>query len=132
MKYLSQKKTLLLVVLSFVILGGIYFLPILLENMLLQKIVTVSYLILGTALATMFFLVNGASTTIVDGEYEKQFYKSVKDGSAKDEGENLHWNPLKLSLVKRIYYSKLLLCLLFPIIVMFFLEYIALLLSQFE
>ncbi len=132
MKYLSQKKTLLLMVSAFIVLGGIYFLPIILENMLLQKIVTVSYLILGTVLAALFFLVNGASTAIVDGEYEKNFYKSVKDGNAQDEGENLHWNPLKLSLVKRIYYSKLLLCFLFPIIVMFFLEYIALLISQFE
>ena len=112
MKYLSQKKTLLLLALSFFVLGGIYFLPIILENMLLQKIVTISYLVVGTALAVLFFLVNGASTAIVDGEYEKSFYKTVKDGTAATEGENLHWNPLKLSLVKRIYYSKLILCFL--------------------
>ena len=132
MKYLSQKKTLLLLALSFIVLGGIYFLPIILENMLLQKIVTISYLVIGTVLAALFFLVNGASTAIVDGEYEKGFYKTVKEGTAKTEGENLHWNPLKLTLVKRIYYSKLILCFLFPIIVLFFMEYIALLISQFE
>lgn len=132
MKYLSQKKTLLLLALSFIVLGGIYFLPIILENMLLQKIVTISYLVIGTALAVLFFLVNGASTAIVDGEYEKCFYKTVKNGTAATEGENLHWNPLKLTLVKRIYYSKLILCFLFPIIVFFFMEYIALLISQFE
>lgn len=131
MKYLSQKKTLFLLVTSFLLLGSIYLLPILLENMLLQKIITISYLVLGTVFATLFFLVNGASTSIIDGEYEKAFYKTVKDGSATSEGENLHWNPLKLSLVKRIYYSKILLCLLFPILVMFFIEYVALLLSQF-
>ena len=132
MKYLSQKKTLLLLALSFFVLGGIYFLPIILENMLLQKIVTISYLVVGTALAVLFFLVNGASTAIVDGEYEKSFYKTVKNGTADTEGENLHWNPLKLTLVKRIYYSKLILCFLLPIIVFFFMEYVALLISQFE
>lgn len=132
MKYLSQKKTLLLLALSFFVLGGIYFLPIILENMLLQKIVTISYLVVGTALAVLFFLVNGASTAIVDGEYEKSFYKTVKNGTATTEGENLHWNPLKLTLVKRIYYSKLILCFLLPIIVFFFMEYVALLISQFE
>lgn len=132
MKYLSQKKTLLLLALSFFVLGGIYFLPIILENMLLQKIITISYLVIGTALAVLFFLVNGASTSIVDGEYEKGFYKTVKNGTATTEGENLHWNPLKLTLVKRIYYSKLILCFLLPIIVFFFMEYVALLISQFE
>ena len=100
--------------------------------MLLQKIVTISYLVVGTALAVLFFLVNGASTAIVDGEYEKSFYKTVKNGTADTEGENLHWNPLKLTLVKRIYYSKLILCFLLPIRVFFFMEYVALLISQFE
>lgn len=130
MKYLSQKKTLAIFILSFVVLGGVYLLPILLENMLLQKIVTISYLVLGTAIGVLFFLVNGASTAIIDGEYEKNFYAQIKKGTAKDEGENLHWNPLGLSLASRIYYSKILLCLLFPILVMFFLEYIALLISH--
>lgn len=127
MKYLSQKKTVLLLGASFIIFGGIYLLPLGFENMILQKIVTISYLVIGTALATLFFLVNGASTAIVDGEYEKAYYKSLKEGKATDEGQNMHWNPLKLSLAKRIYYSKILLCLLFPIIVMFFIEYIAVL-----
>lgn len=131
MKYLSQKMTLLLLVTAFIVLGGIYFLPIIFESMLLQKIITISYLVTGFVLALLFFLVNGASTTIIDGEYEKSYYKTVKDGTAKDEGKNLHWNPLKLTLVKRIYYSKLLLCFLFPIIALFFMEYIALLISQF-
>lgn len=132
MKYLSQKKTLVLLASAFIVIGGIYFLPIVLRNMLMQKIITISYLVIGTALAALFFLVNGASTTIIDGEYEKNYYKTVKDGSAKTEGENLHWNPLKLTLVKRIYYSKLILCFLIPIVMMFFLEYIALLISHFE
>ncbi len=130
MKYLSQKKTLAIFILSFVVLGGLYLLPILLENMLLQKIITISYLVLGTAIGVLFFLVNGASTAIIDGEYEKNFYAQIKKGTATDEGENLHWNPLGLSLARRIYYSKILLCLLFPILVMFFLEYIALLISH--
>ena len=132
MKYLSQKKTLLILALSFIVQGGIYFVPNILESMVLQKIITISYLVIGTALGVLFFLVNGASTAIIDGEYEKNFYNSVKSGKAETEGENFHWNPLRLSLVKRIYYSKLLLCLLFPIIVIFFMEYIALLVSQFE
>ena len=131
MKYLSQKMTLLLLALAFIVLGGIYFLPIVLENMLLQKIITISYLVVGFLLALIFFLVNGASTAIIDGEYEKAYYKTVKDGTAKNEGENRHWNPLGLTLVKRIYYSKLILCFLLPIIVLFFMEYIALLISQF-
>lgn len=131
MKYLNPKQTILLLLIDFPLLGGIYLLPIILENMLLQKIVSISYLVVGTILATLFFLVNGASTAIIDGEYEKSFYKTVKNGTATTEGENLHWNPLKLTLVKRIYYSKILLCVLFPIIVVFFVEYVALLVSQF-
>ncbi len=129
MKYISPKKTLLLTVISFIVASGIYFLPIMLENMILQKIVTISYLTVGTLLATAFFLVNGASTVVIDGEYEKDFYKKIKNKTAETEGENLHWNPLKLTLAKRIYYSKILLIFLFPIVTMFFIEYIAILLD---
>ena len=100
--------------------------------MLLQKIVTISYLIIGTITAIAFFLVNGASTSLVDGDYEKEFYKKIKNKTAENEGENLHWNPLSLSLARRIYYSKILLCILFPIIVLFFLEYIALLVEYYR
>ncbi len=110
---------------------GIYLLPIFFQNMLFQKIVTISYLAIGFILAGLFFLVNGASTAIVDGEYEKKYYKSLAEGKALDGGENFHWNPLKLSLADRIYYSKLLLCFIFPIFVVFFMEYVALLVSSF-
>lgn len=131
MKYLSKKKTLLILLAAMVVTSVIYYLPNALENMTLQKIVTISYIVIGTLLGGAFFLVNGASTAVIDGEYEKKFYKSLKEGKAKDEGENLHWNPLKLTLAKRIYYSKLLLCFLFPIIAMFFIEYVTILISHF-
>ena len=130
MKYLSKKKTLLILIAATVVTSIIYYLPNALENMTLQKIVTISYIVIGTLLGVAFFLVNGASTAVIDGEYENKFYNSVKEGKAKDEGENLHWNPLKLTLVKRIYYSKLLLCFLFPILAMFFIEYVTLLISH--
>ena len=130
MKYLSQKQTAFLLGASFVVFGGIYLIPMGLENLLLTKIITISYIVIGTVLATLFFLVNGASTAIVDGEYEKSYYASLKKGAADTEGENMHWNPLKLSLAKRIYYSKILLCLLFPIVAIFFIEYIAILISH--
>lgn len=130
MKYLSKKKTLLLLITTTIVTSIIYYLPNALENMTLQKVVTISYLVIGTLLGGAFFLVNGASTAVIDGEYEKKFYNSVKEGKAKDEGENLHWNPLKLTLVKRIYYSKLLLCFLFPILAMFFIEYVTILISH--
>ena len=110
---------------------GVYLLPVFFQNMLFQKIVTISYLIIGFLLALLFFLVNGASTAIVDGEYEKKYYRNLKEGKATDEGQNFHFNPLKLSLMKRIYYSKILLCFLFPIFVIFFMEYIALIVSNF-
>ncbi len=110
---------------------GIYLLPIFFQNMLFQKIVTISYLVIGFILAGFFFLVNGASTAIVDGEYEKKYYKALKEGKAHDGGENFHWNPLKLSLSDRIYYSKILLCFIFPIFVAFFMEYVSLLISSF-
>ena len=131
MKYLSKKKTFLLMVTSLVLEIGVYLLPVFFQNMLFQKIVTISYLIIGFLLALLFFLVNGASTAIVDGEYEKKYYRSLKEGKATDEGQNFHFNPLKLSLMKRIYYSKILLCFLFPIFVIFFMEYIALIVSNF-
>ncbi len=131
MKYLSGKKTLFLMISAFIVESGIYFIPIILENMLLQKIFVFSYIFLGTVLGVLFILVNGASTAIIDGEYEKKFAKSLKEGKAKDEGENFHWNPLKLTLAKRIYYSKIILAFLFPIVVIFFVEYIALLISSF-
>lgn len=131
MKYISPKKTLFLTIFSFLSEATVYALPIVLQNMVLQKIITISFIILGTVLATLFFLVNGASTAIVDGEYEKKFIKSLKDGTASDEGENFHWNPLKLTLAKRVYYSKIIMAFLFPVIVIFFMEYVALLISQF-
>ncbi len=131
MKYISPKKTLILTIFAFLSEITVYALPIILQNMVFQKIITISFIILGTLLAALFLLVNGASTAIIDGEYEKKFMKSVKDGSATGEGENLHWNPLKLTLVKRVYYSKIIMAFLFPVIILFFMEYIALLIYQF-
>lgn len=131
MKYISPKKTLILTVFALLFEGTVYALPIIFENMLLQKIMTVSYIVFGTLLAVLFFLVNGASTVIVDGEYEKKLMKSIRLGESKDEGENFHWNPLKLSLAKRVYYSKIIMAFLFPVIVIFFMEYLSLLISQF-
>lgn len=130
MKYLSPKRTVLYLIASFFIFSLIYAMPIVLQDMTLQKIVSVSYIIIGTITAGAFFLVNGASTTIVESDYEKEFYKKIKNGTAENEGENLHWNPLSLSLARRIYYSKILLCILFPIVVLFFLEYIFLLIDM--
>ena len=131
MKYISPKKTLILTIFAFLLEVSVYALPIILQNMVLQKIITISYIILGTLLAALFLLVNGASTAIIDGEYEKKFMKDLREGNASGEGENLHWNPLKLTLVKRVYYSKIIMAFLFPVIVIFFMEYLALLISEF-
>lgn len=131
MKYLSPKKTIFLVAVAFLAEVTVYLIPVVLQNMLLQKIITILYIILGTLLGVAVFLINGASTAIVDGEYEKNYMKSLKEGRAKNEGENLHWNPLKLSLAKRVYYSKIVICLLLPILAIFFMEYVLLLISQF-
>ena len=131
MNYLSKKKTLALILISLTLEVGVYLIPIFLQNMLLQKIITIAYLALGTLLGVAFFLVNGASTAVIDGEYEKNFMKALREGKAEGEGENFHWNPLKISLAKRVYYSKIILSLLLPIFVVFFMEYIALLISQF-
>lgn len=130
MKYLSGKKTLFLMLTAFIVEAGIYFIPIMLENMLLQKIFVICYILVGTVLGILFILVNGASTAIIDGEYEKKYAKALKEGRAEDGGENFHWNPLKLTLAKRIYYSKIILAFFFPIVVIFFVEYIALLVSS--
>ena len=131
MKYLSSKKTIFLVAFAFLAEVSIYLIPVVLENMVLQKIITIAYIFIGTLLGVALFLINGASTAIVDGEYEKKYIKALKEGKAKDEGENFHWNPLKLSLAKRVYYSKITLCFLFPILAIFFMEYVFLLISQF-
>lgn len=131
MKYLSPKKTVFLIAAAFLAEVTVYLIPVVLENMLLQKIITILYIVLGTLLGVAIFLINGASTAIVDGEYEKNYIKSLKEGRAKDEGENFHWNPLKLSLAKRVYYSKIVICFLLPILAIFFMEYVLLLISQF-
>ena len=131
MKYLSNRKTLFLTITAFIIEAGIYFIPIFLENMLLQKIFVISYIVLGTLLGILFILVNGASTAVIDGEYEKKFSKALREGKAKEDGENFHWNPLKLTLSKRMYYSKIILAFLFPIIFIFFMEYVALIIYTF-
>lgn len=132
MKYLSKKNTFFLLIFSFLTLGTIYYLPILFESMLLQKIVSVSYIVIAVVLGVLFMLVNGSSSTIVDGEYEKNYYNSLKQGKAVGEGENLHWNPLNLSLAKRIYYAKIIICVLCPIVALFFIDYVYLLISLFE
>lgn len=131
MKYLTRKNTSILLILSFIVETAVYLLPVFLQSMTLQRIFTILYIVVGTALGVAFFLVNGASTAIIDGEYEKKYIKTLREGNAKDEGENLHWNPLKLSLARRIYYSKITLCLLLPILAIFFMEYVLLLISQF-
>ncbi len=131
MKYLTRKHTILLLALSFIVEVGIYLIPVFLQSMVLQRIITILYIVVGTALGVVFFVVNGASTAIIDGEYEKKYIKALREGKAVDEGENLHWNPLKLSLAKRIYYSKITLCFLVPILMIFFMEYVLLLVSQF-
>lgn len=131
MKYLTRKHTILLLALSFIVEVGIYLIPVFLQSMVLQRIITILYIVVGTALGVVFFVVNGASTAIIDGEYEKKYIKDLREGKAVDEGENLHWNPLKLSLAKRIYYSKITLCFLVPILMIFFMEYVLLLVSQF-
>ena len=132
MKYLSKKKTAILLTVSFLAVLGIYALPVLLESLLLHKIIWWSYIALGTGLGVAFLLVNGASTAIIDGEYEKKFYKLLKEGKAENEGQNFHWNPLNLSLAKRIYYSKLILCFLVPVVAVFFIDYVYMLLTYFE
>ena len=119
MKYLSPKKTIFLISIAFLTEVTVYLIPVILENMILQKIMTILYIAVGTLLGVALFLINGASTAIVDGEYEKKYMKSLKEGNAKDEGENFHWNPLNLSLAKRVYYSKITLCFLFPILAIF-------------
>ena len=131
MKYLTRKHTILFLALSFIVEVGVYLIPVFLQSMVLQRIITILYIVVGTALGVVFFVVNGASTAIIDGEYEKKYIKALREGKAVDEGENFHWNPLKLSLAKRVYYSKITLCFLVPILVIFFMEYVLLLVSQF-
>ncbi|MBQ7896922.1 MAG: hypothetical protein IJ323_00715 [Clostridia bacterium] len=131
MKYLTRKHITVLLTASFIVEVAIYLIPVFLQSMVLQRIITILYIVAGTALGAVFFAVNGASTAIIDGEYEKNYIKALREGKAKDEGENFHWNPLKLSLAKRIYYSKITLCFLVPILAIFFMEYVLLLISQF-
>jgi NADH:ubiquinone oxidoreductase subunit 3 (subunit A) len=130
MKYLSAKKTVLILALNLTVACILWALPSVLENMLLQKIVVITFTAVGIVLAFLFFLVNGMSTTLTEGAYEKEYYTHLKSGTALDEGQNLRPNPFKLTLCKRIYYSKLLLLFLFPVIAVYLFECAAMLLEM--
>ena len=122
MKYLSGKKTLILLAVNIFVFGIIWALPTVLENMLFQKIVVVSYTVFGTLMALLYFFINGFSWSITEGAYEKEYYSHLKNGTALDEGTNLRPNPLKLSLCKRIYYAKLTLLFLVPVVLLYLFE----------
>ena len=129
MKYMSAKKTLLILASSFILYFSLWSLPVILENMLLQKIVFWTFCAYGFILALLFFLINGGVSTLTDGVYEKEFYKNLREGRAINEGENTRYNPFGLTLCRRIYYAKLTLSLLFPVILLFAFEYIAIVLE---
>lgn len=129
MKYLSIKKTLFLLVLNFTVVTLLWMLPTFFESMLLQKIIVISLTVIGIVLAFLFFMVNGMTTSITEGAYEKEYYQHLKKGTALDEGRNLRYNPFKLSLSRRIYLAKLILVFLTPIIAMYLFECIAIFLE---
>ena len=131
MKYLSAKKTVLLLALNVFITGALWVLPSLLENMLLQKIVVISLTVIAVILMFLFLLVNGMTTTLIEGVYEKEYYAHLKEGRALDEGQNLRYNPFKLTLCRRIYYAKLLLLFIFPIILAYLFECAVVLIEMF-
>ncbi len=122
MKYLSVKKTVCILTLNLVLTCILWFLPTFLENMFLQKIIFILFTVFGFILTLLFFLVNGMSTSIVDGVYEKEYYKHLKESTALDEGQNLRYNPFRLSLCKRIYYAKFIMLFLLPIILVYLFE----------
>ncbi len=129
MKYMSVKKTMLILAASFVLYFGLWSLPVILENMLLQKIVFVGFTVWGIVLALMFLFINGGVSTLTEGVYEKEYYRNLREGRAINEGENNRPNPFGLSLCRRIYYAKLTLSLLFPVILLFAFEYIVIVLE---
>jgi len=102
--------------------GTLWVLPSVVENMLFQKNVVIALTVIGVMLAIAFSLVNGLSTSLLEGVYEKEYYSHLKKGTALDEGKNLRYNPFKLTLCRRIYYAKLLLVYLFPIILVYLFE----------
>lgn len=130
MKYLNAKKSLVLLALSTLVHIFLWTLPTFFENMLFQKAVFILFAVWGFVLALLFFFINGGVWSIVDGEYEKEYYAALKEGKAQNEGENLRFNPLSLSLCKRIYYSKIVVCLLFSVILVFAFEYISIILQK--
>ena len=122
--YLKRGKMLILLAFSLAVTTTVYLLPSILENFVLLKIVTVFFLVAGSTLALLFFLVNGGQSRIISGEYEKNYYENLKSGKADGEGENFRaFNPFRLTLAKRIYFAKLILCFLLPVILMFLFEY---------
>ena len=130
MKYLSLKKTLVILALNFVTVCFLWILPTVVESMLLQKIVVISLTVIGVILAMLFFIVNGMSTSLTEGAYEKEYYQHLKKGTALDEGQNLRYNPFKLSLCRRIYWAKFILLFLTPIIAVYLFECIAMFLEM--
>jgi hypothetical protein len=119
----------MILALALAVYGTLWVIPVALESMLLQKIVFFAFIALGFALALLFFFVNGGSSTLTEGVYEKEYYRGLKEGRAINGGTNNRWNPFKLDLCRRIYYSKLILAFLFPLILVFVLEYAATLLD---
>ncbi len=131
MKYLSTKKTVAILASSFIFYFILWALPSVFENMLLQKIVVIALSVWGFLLALVFFFINGGVSTLTDGAYEKEYYRNLREGRAINEGENNRPNPFRLTLCRRIYWAKITLALLFPVILIFAFEYVVMLLETF-
>ncbi|MBR5459534.1 MAG: hypothetical protein IKV53_01595 [Clostridia bacterium] len=131
MKYLNAKKTLIILAVNTLAVFVLWMLPTVFESMLLQKIVVITLTVAGILLAFLFMLVNGMTTSLTDGAYEKEYYSHLKNGTALDEGQNLRYNPFRLSLCRRIYWAKLIMLFLTPIVVAYLFECISMLLENF-
>ena len=102
MKYLSTKKTIGILAMNFIIVFFLWMLPAMLESMLLQKIIVISLTVIGFFLALFFLLVNGMSSSLTEGAYEKEYYQHLKNGTALDEGQNLRYNlPIRISKLEQ-------------------------------
>ncbi len=155
MKTLTKKQTVLYLIIWFILVAAIYYLPVYLQNPAFSFAVMLLYAVLGILLFIVFLLVNGGVRPIIDKEHEKQLHnreepdspdcnkkakkrsrygnhnQSENDTLPAEKPQEPRFNPFHLDYGERVYYSKILLILLTPFILIFFIDYLYLFLADY-
>ncbi len=112
MKKITKKTSLILLVIWFSVVATVYYIPVRLESTFGMQAVFIVYAVLSLVFLAAFLLVNGG-------------FSRIEDDAAK------RMTPFKFERDKRVFFSKLFLILAIPFILIFFVDYIYIMIKDF-